>query len=112
MNVPDKGTSIDATSYGSACPQPLGPFDPPLLLTPIYEFSEDCLNLNVVRPNDTKAESKLPVMIYVHGGSFWVGSNQEASTTPDGLVLQSVEAQIPIIHVAINYRLGGEFASG
>lgn len=50
-------------------------------------------------------------MVFVHGGSFWVGSNQEATTTPDGLVLQSIEAQIPIIHVAINYRLGGKYAA-
>lgn len=81
-------------------------------MTPIYEFSEDCLNLNVVRPNDTEPGSKLPVMVYVHGGSFWVGSNQEATTNPDGLVLQSIEAQIPIIHVAINYRLGGASTVG
>lgn len=40
-------------------------------------------------------------------GSFWTGSNQELTTTADGLVLQSIENQLPVIHVTVNYRLGG-----
>ncbi|CAO2651475.1 Nn.00g040450.m01.CDS01 [Neocucurbitaria sp. VM-36] len=45
-------------------------------------------------------------MVWIHGGSFWGGSNVEPTTAPDGLVRQSVENGLPIIHVAMNYRLG------
>lgn len=40
-------------------------------------------------------------------GSFWTGSNQEITTTPDALVIQSIENKLPVMHVAMNYRLGG-----
>lgn len=103
---PATGSTVEATSYGPACPQPPNSFAPPLTLTNITVTSEDCLNLNIVRPNDTQPASKLPVLVFIHGGSFWTGSNQEITTTPDGLVIQSVNAKIPIIHVAMNYRLG------
>ena len=108
---PTSGSTVNATSYGAACPQPPNSFAPPLTLTNITRTSEDCLNLNIVRPNGTQPASELPVMVFIHGGSFWTGSNQEITTTPDGLVIQSVEDQLPIIHVAINYRLGGKALS-
>lgn len=98
---------IDATSFGAACPQPPNSFAPPLTLTNITNTSEDCLNLNIVRPNDTVVGSKLPVLVFIHGGSFWTGSNQEITTTPDGLILESVANGLPVMHVAMNYRLGG-----
>lgn len=107
-HVPAAGSVVEATSFGAACPQPPNSLAPPLTLTNITRTSEDCLNLNVVRPDGTQPASKLPVLVFIHGGSFWTGSNQEITTTPDGLIIQSVEAQLPIIHVAINYRLGGK----
>jgi len=39
-------------------------------------------------------------------GGFWTGSKNEPTTRPDGLVLESVKNGLPIIQVAINYRLG------
>ena len=39
-------------------------------------------------------------------GSFWWGSNMEPTFQPDGLIRQSVEGGHPVIHVAMNYRLG------
>jgi carboxylesterase type B len=102
------GSTIDATKPGPACPQPLGVLYPPLGLGNITETSEDCLNLNVARPNATDREGKgpLPVLVWIHGGSFWWASNTEPTTAPDGMIKQSVENGDPIIHVAMNYRLG------
>jgi carboxylesterase type B len=109
LYVPEDGTTIDAGSYGPACPQPLGqPGLYPLYLSNITDISEDCLNLNIARPNDTTAASKLPVMVWIHGGSFWSGSNADIVAAPDGLILESIESGTPIVHVGINYRLGGE----
>ncbi len=101
-------TVIQATSYGPSCPQPLGTWAPPITLGNITEISEDCLNLNVARPRDTKAANRLPVMVYIHGGSFWASDNHDPNTLPDGMILESVQNGLPVIHVAMNYRLGCE----
>ncbi|KAH9866554.1 hypothetical protein J1614_008244 [Plenodomus biglobosus] len=100
------GTTFDATEPGHACPQPLGVLFPPLGLGNITDISEDCLNLNVARPKKMDPGKKLPVMVWIHGGSFWWASNTEPTTAPDGLIQQSIENGDPVIHVAINYRLG------
>jgi len=108
LSVPARGSTVTATAYGPACPQPLGQLGLPIALGNITEISEDCLNLNVARPKATRAGDRLPVMVYIHGGGFWFGSNAEPTTSPDGLVLESVRSGLPVIHVAMNYRLGGE----
>ncbi|PHH91910.1 hypothetical protein CDD83_9777 [Cordyceps sp. RAO-2017] len=45
-------------------------------------------------------------MVFIHGGSFWTGQNQEITIAPDGMVLEAVQNGLPVIHVAMNYRLG------
>ena len=100
---PTPGSTIVAQSYGSACPQLTG--RSAFALTAVDEISEDCLNLNIVRPRGGYP-GKLPVMVYIYGGSFWVGQNRDDRTTPDGLILQSIANHHPVIHVSINYRLG------
>jgi len=68
LHIPKPGTTINATFYGPACPQPLNSNTPPLTLTNITNVSENCLNLNIARPNNTDAASRLPVMVWIHGG--------------------------------------------
>lgn len=70
LYVPAPGSVIDATKPGVACPQPLGKSSPPLGQGDVTEVSEDCLNLNVVRPklNTAHEYGKLPVMVWIHGG--------------------------------------------
>lgn len=64
--------------------------------------SEDCLTLNVVAPEDAEARSdeSLPVMVFIHGGGYLLGS----SATPiyDGASL----ARKGCVYVSVNYRLG------
>jgi len=62
-------------------------------------MSEDCLTLNVVTPETPSAEP-LPVMVFVHGGGYILGS----SATPlyDGAAL----ARRGCVYVSVNYRLG------
>jgi len=102
------GSIIDATKPGPACPQALGQLYAPLGLDNITETSENCLNVNVARPKAADREGKglLPVFVWIHGGSFWWASNNEPTTAPDGMIKQSVENGDPVVHVAINYRLG------
>lgn len=110
-HVPVPGSVVDAQAYGIACPQLLGPWFPPLTLANVSEVSEDCLNLNVARPKGLCSTDRLPVMVYIHGGSFWIGQNSEITVGPDGLVLESVRNGLPVIHVAMNYRLGCKWRS-
>lgn len=100
--TPKKGSVIHADSYGHSCAQDLDGVDPSI------GISEDCLNLNIARPNGTTSHSQLPVMVYIFGGGFFVGSSSDAKTQPDTLVAESVKNGLPVIHVAMNYRLGGK----
>ncbi|KAI1136933.1 carboxylesterase family protein [Hypoxylon sp. FL0543] len=104
--APKPGSTIVAQSYGPACPQSLGEGFPPLTLSNVTEISENCLNLNVARPSNLSADARLPVLVWIYGGSFFSGQNSELTTAPDGMILESVANGLPVIHVAMNYRLG------
>lgn len=80
----------DASQTGSICPQPT--------LTG-FDGNEDCLSLNVYRPRDRDPDALLPVMIWIHGGSFISGAGSVYD--PHRLV----EAN-DVVVVTINYRLG------
>ncbi len=62
--------------------------------------SEDCLYLNIWLNADDKTEKK-PVMVWIHGGAYVVGSGSQASYSGVNLV----QKQSDIIMVTINYRL-------
>ena len=81
----------EAVAYGNACPQnaDLGVFSK-------AGGKEDCLTLNVFTPKQTG--EKLPVLVWIHGGSLFVG--QGADYDPSLLVEQGA------VVVTINYRLG------
>ncbi|SPO19816.1 related to Lipase 2 precursor [Ustilago trichophora] len=93
-----KNTEIDATRFGDICMQP----GPPS--TPLYNMSENCLNLNVVRPKGTTEHDKLPVLTWIYGGAFFAGSIPAYNASE--LVQKSVEIGKPIVFVAMNYRVG------
>ncbi|KAI0403330.1 putative lipase [Xylaria palmicola] len=103
---PARDTVVDATSYGPACPQALAAASPPSSYTDVTQISEDCLNLVIGRPKGISKHSRLPVLIWIHGGGFWTGQNREAATSPDGMVRESIANGLPVITVAVNYRLG------
>ncbi|KAI6946598.1 hypothetical protein KC318_g14987 [Hortaea werneckii] len=104
--VPTRGTEISATVAGPTCPQQKGAPFAPLFLQNVTDVSEDCLHLNIERPNGTQPHAKLPVMVFIHGGSFILGSKDEPVSQPPGLILQSVANGLPVLVVEINYRLG------
>ena len=61
--------------------------------------SEDCLYLNVWAPKDA-AGRKLPVVVWIYGGGFSVGSASMANYNGANLAAQGV------IYVALAYRVG------
>lgn len=90
--APESSAIRSAHEYAPACRQPSigGPGS--------YRTSEDCLTLNVFRPFEI--EDPLPVMIWIHGGSFVSG------TAGDPLFDGSKLAQAGVVVITLNYRLG------
>jgi para-nitrobenzyl esterase len=89
----------DASKYCADCPQRLWPGS-------TAKTSEDCLFLNVWAPATATAKSKLPVMVWIHGGAFVAGSGSDPGSAGNAFAKQGV------ILTTINYRLGrlGHFA--
>ncbi|XP_058624089.1 uncharacterized protein LOC131534960 isoform X2 [Onychostoma macrolepis] len=77
------------------------------MIVEVPEVSEDCLYLNIYTPSKPGDNSKLPVMVWIHGGGF---SGASASIF-DGLVLAAYQ---DVVVVLIQYRLGllGFFSTG
>ncbi|XP_064239152.1 liver carboxylesterase 1 isoform X4 [Aotus nancymaae] len=71
------------------------------------KYSEDCLYLNIYTPADLAKKSRLPVMVWIHGGGLFLGG----ASTYDGLALAAHEN---VVVVTIQYRLGiwGFFSTG
>jgi para-nitrobenzyl esterase len=88
----------DATRVGPVCPQPTDPRIPIDLGAP---QGEDCLTLNVWTSSDTSAGDAKPVMVWVHGGAYILGSS--AQPLYHGRALASGG---DAVIVTINYRLG------
>ncbi|MBV8788245.1 MAG: carboxylesterase/lipase family protein [Mycobacterium sp.] len=88
---------VDARSFGPACPQPVFPNMPLDLGAP---QGEDCLRLNVWASSDTRPGAGKPVMVWLHGGAYVLGSSSQSLYDGRRLVGDGV------IVVTVNYRLG------
>ena len=88
---------LEATEYANDCMQiPFAQDAAPLGTPP----SEDCLYVNVWRPEGTTAEDRLPVMLWIYGGGFVNGGSSPAVYDGSELARQGV------VLVSFNYRLG------
>ncbi|XP_061169446.1 para-nitrobenzyl esterase-like [Saccostrea echinata] len=83
-----------ALKFGNTCAQK-NPLNESLTLG-----SEDCLYLNVWTPTVTKSD-KLPVMVYIHGGSLQFANGNWPTYCPT----ESLAMETDIVHVSFNYRL-------
>ncbi|KAI1187864.1 carboxylesterase 3 [Nemania serpens] len=100
------GTLYHALKYGDICPQGR---------PGASGHGENCLNANIYRPHfgDDAASiaaeeqrlgvdsKKLPVVVYVHGGAFNLGSGKERD-----MASFVAFADSPIIGLSFNYRVG------
>ena len=101
----------DATSYGACSYQPRSFYNEEENLKKVfyynefrkgehYDYSEDCLFLNIWTPEGAAEGDRLPVLIYIHGGGFTGGCGHEKHF--DGPVWPAKG----VIGVTLNYRLG------
>jgi carboxylesterase type B len=68
--------------------------------------SEDCLRLNITMPASNPSTSRLPVLVFVHGGAFFIGSSTRPYYDPTSMCEDAMQQGFPHIFVSLNYRLG------
>ncbi|MFT2818108.1 carboxylesterase/lipase family protein [Leifsonia sp. A12D58] len=91
----------DASRYSKVAPQIYrGQFKG---TSPKVPSGEDCLSINVIAAaiSGGKRIGKKPVMVFIHGGGYSVGSSQDFSGQGTGLVSSG-----RVVYVSFNYRLG------
>ncbi|KAF2165602.1 hypothetical protein M409DRAFT_23895 [Zasmidium cellare ATCC 36951] len=90
----------DAKNYSEACPD---------YFTDAFTYGvgENCLSINVIRPAGINKASNLPVVTWIHGGSYQTGTSSRPDYNLTYIVQRSVEIGKPIVATSINYRKGG-----
>ncbi|RAL01430.1 alpha/beta-hydrolase [Aspergillus ibericus CBS 121593] len=109
--------TVHATSYPPSMPSNEHPRDkmhnplPPniaSLLSPTIpnpeQSSEDCRTLNIWRPKNSTPDSNYPVIFWIYGGGFQVGSSMDLPGGP--IVNDSITLKMPVVFLSANYRLG------
>lgn len=108
-NDPWEPEQLDARQFGNVCPQSEAYLD--YLATSIKkvwpEFSrskhvnEDCLHLNIFVPATSEEGPVYPVLFYIHGGTYLIGTPARDKT--QGHIFSQLH---DVILVTIQYRLG------
>ncbi len=91
----------EASAFGPVAPQKRrGQF---IGAAPHLPRSEDCLSVNVIAPDDDADASGRgrPVMVFVHGGAYSVGSSAEYPRQGEQFARRH-----GVVYVSLNYRLG------
>lgn len=119
--APDRDEPFDATGWSPACPQPGSPDLVKVIgdQTGGLDQNEHCQNLSVTLPADTIIRNPtdqpakttepaepaermlLPVMVWIHGGSYVAGAGDAPIYDPAALVVEQ-----HVIVVSVTYRLG------
>ncbi|KAJ7661360.1 carotenoid ester lipase precursor [Mycena polygramma] len=121
--VPPYSRPYSAAGPAIACPQQrivspiqLGPLvlldeAAKLISKTVFETftpsQEDCLTINVIKSATATPTSKLPVVVWIFGGGFEMGSSTPGESQIDGplVVERSITVGQEVIWVAMNYRV-------
>lgn len=99
--VPPFTTDFVADTLAPVPPQPATPVLEELIHPIEAEVSEDCQALSVTVPADLGEDELLPVMVWIHGGSYVVGGGDIPIHDPRALAEEQ-----RVVVVAVTYRLG------
>jgi len=94
---PDSRLVREAYYYGHAAVQPASNNAGAL-----YPQGEDCLTLNVWTAQQGWRNARRPVMVWIHGGSYCLGSTADPAYDGERFVSDHPD----VVMVSINYRLG------
>lgn len=100
--VPADDAIVDAFTPAPACPQRV-PRTNEVMGDPLHTitFSEDCQRLSITVPSDVGENERLPVMVWIHGGSYLFGAGDLPLFDPSTLAREQ-----RVVVVAVTYRLG------
>ncbi|WP_232548808.1 carboxylesterase family protein [Propioniciclava soli] len=94
---------FEATRWSPSCPQvPIK--QPSVILPPTLQpqpVSEHCQNLSITLPIDASPSDRLPLMVWIHGGSYTTGAGDISIFDPYPLVMEQ-----RVVVVSVTYRLG------
>ncbi|ORY88206.1 alpha/beta-hydrolase [Leucosporidium creatinivorum] len=96
-----------AKSWGNVCPGSGISSQNNASLGQDYNLNEDCLNINIIRPEGAKEGDELPVLFWIFGGGFIQGTANDPRYNGSYLVQRSVELGEPIVRSSCSYRLTG-----
>ncbi|KAJ9114804.1 hypothetical protein QFC24_007098 [Naganishia onofrii] len=123
-STPADSATCDATTPGPTAVQPWGSakMDAKGLQLPTDRIPEgegdeqserDCLHLSITLPtelltNTDGALAKVPVILFQHGGAFFLGSGDRSYYSPFTFLSQALHQKPsqPLIFVSCNFRLG------
>ncbi len=94
---------IEALTWSPACPQVPMEILEKLLWQPDAGMEEDehCQHLSITLPREIGPDERLPVMVWIHGGSYTAGAGDAHVFDTSPLVREQ-----RVIIVSITYRLG------
>ncbi len=101
--APDWQEPFPATEPAPACAQVRSPFLEEVLGGAMDGLPQDehCQRLSVTLPRDLTPGEQLPVMVWIHGGSYTTGAGDAPIMDPARLV-----AEQRVVVVNVTYRLG------
>lgn len=92
--------AFDATKRAPAAPHVASTIGEIIGLTDEFQ-DEDCLHATVWTPSHATRRSRLPVMVWIHGGSFEAGSSGNSLADGSALVRRG-----DVVVVSLQYRIG------
>nr|AGU10292.1 Carboxylesterase family [uncultured organism] len=103
LPMPEWDEPFEATRASTPCPQWPSPFLERMLgdAEGVAAPDEDCLQLSITMPADVGVGDALPVMVWIHGGSYVWGAGDAPITDPRNLVTEQ-----RVIVVSVTYRVG------
>ena len=109
----DPTRPFDATNTGPSSIQPPNAveLDAKLNQLPSNGFSEqdqdeDCLTVTITAPKHVHSSARLPVLVFIHGGAFFLGSADRPFYSPLTFCSRAASTARPLVFVSMNYRLG------